>query len=125
MHMEEMRNEVLTIDPKIRHVSVYYNDEIYITIQKNVKSYFSEKETEKSLRQAVIRWSTRVCWAHKIGEPVFLITQYGKIYRITLPFKNGLLLASTELDVDIIKLVDVISKIAKKYELLITNQSNF
>lgn len=50
---------------------------------------------------------TRKKLGFKIGEPKFAMAQYDKINRITIPLGNeGIILVTTELDVDIGKIVD-------------------
>ena len=49
---------------------------------------------------------------YRIGNPKYAMAKYGKINRITIPFgDDGLILVTTELDVEIEKLVDAIIKI--------------
>jgi hypothetical protein len=42
----------------------------------------------------------------KIGAPKFAMAQYGKIKQITIPLDDGVILLTTELDVDINELAD-------------------
>jgi len=56
---EKICNDILNISNKIRYVGVYDAGEFYHKMQKGVKSYLTNEETELSLSQAVYRWSTR------------------------------------------------------------------
>ena len=48
----------------------------------------------------------------KIGEPKFAMAQYEKINRITIPLgEDGLILVTTEIDMEIQKLVEEVIKI--------------
>ena len=52
----------------------------------------------------------------KIGEPRFAMAQYGKVNRITIPLDNdGLILITTEIDVDIIQLVDNVIEVRDSF----------
>ena len=45
--------------------------------------------------------------ADKIGTPIFALAKYEKIYRITIPIGGaGLILITTELDVNVNEIVD-------------------
>jgi len=116
MEYEKICNEILECDKKIRYVGVYDYGELYDKMRPGLKSHLSREETELTLSQAIYRWSTRKKTAGKIGNPIFALAKYGKIYRITIPIGGaGLILISTELDTDVIKIVDKILEIKKKY----------
>jgi hypothetical protein len=52
----------------------------------------------------------------KIGDPKFAMAQYGKINRITIPLENdGVILVTTEIGIDINKLVTGIIQIRNKF----------
>ena len=116
MEYEKICNEILECDKKIRYVGVYDYGELYDKMRPGLKSHLSREETELTLSQAIYRWSTRKKTAEKIGNPIFALAKYEKIYRITIPIGGaGLILISTELDADVIKIVDKVLEIKKKY----------
>ena len=116
MEYEEICDEVLECDKKIRYVGVYDYGELYDKMRPGLKSYLSKVETELSLSQAIFRWSTRKKTADKIGKPIFALAKYEKIYRLTVSIGGaGLILVSTELDSDILEIIDKILKISKNY----------
>jgi hypothetical protein len=116
MEYRKICDEILECDKKIRYVGVYDYGELYDKMRSGLKSHLSREETELSLSQAIYRWSTRKKTAGKIGNPIFALAKYEKIYRITIPTKGaGLILISTELDADIIGIVDKILEIKNKY----------
>ena len=52
----------------------------------------------------------------KIGEPKFAMAQYGKVVRITISCGDrGVILVTTELDVDVNELVDRIIEIRTRF----------
>lgn len=118
MDYEKICNEILNADKKIRYVGVYDYGELYDKKRKELKSYLTKEETETSLSQAVYRWSTRKKTSKKIGKPIFSLSKYEKVYRITLPIGGaGLILVSTDLDADINKITDKILEIISSFEV--------
>jgi hypothetical protein len=116
MENEKICDEILECDKNIRYVGIYDYGELYDKMRSGVKNHLSREETELSLSQAVYRWSTRKKTAERIGKAIFALAKYEKIYRVTIPIGGaGLILISTELDADIIKIVDKILKIKNKY----------
>ena len=116
MEYEKICDDILECDKKIRYVGVYDYGELYDKTREGLQSHLSREETELSLSQAVYRWSTRKKTSEKIGKPVFALAKYEKIFRITIPIGGaGLILISTELDADVIEIVDKIIKIKNKY----------
>ncbi|WP_179371502.1 hypothetical protein [Nitrosopumilus ureiphilus] len=116
MEYDKICDEILECDGKIRYVGIYDYGELYDKMKQGLKSHLSREETEISLSQAVYRWSTRKKTSEKIGRPIFALAKYEKIFRITIPIGGaGLILISTELDVDVNEIVDKILKIKNKY----------
>lgn len=116
MEYKKICDEILECDERIRYVGVYDYGELYDKMRTGIKSHLSKEETELSLSQAVYRWSTRKKTAEKIGKPVFALAKYEKIYRITIPSTGaGLILISTELDTNVIEIVDKALEIKNKY----------
>ncbi|QLH07624.1 hypothetical protein C5F50_11500 [Nitrosopumilus ureiphilus] len=116
LEYDKICDEILECDGKIRYVGIYDYGELYDKMKQGLKSHLSREETEISLSQAVYRWSTRKKTSEKIGRPIFALAKYEKIFRITIPIGGaGLILISTELDVDVNEIVDKILKIKNKY----------
>lgn len=119
MDYEKICDDILKCEEKIRYVGIYDYGELYDKMRPGVKSYLSREETEVSLSHAVYRWSTRKKISDKIGKPVFALAKYEKIFRVTIPIGGaGLILISTESDVDVVQIVDKILKIINNVENL-------
>ena len=118
MDREQFCNEILKIDDKIRFTAIYDEGEFYHKMREGVKPYLTTEETENSLADAVYRWSSRKKIGPKLGEPVYAMTKYGKVYRITIPAgKAGLILVSTELNVNVGEIMEkVIETRDKNYQ---------
>ena len=74
-------------------------------MRKDITSYLSEEQTEQSLKQALDRWKGRIQYSKQIGFPVYSVTKYQMVYRVTMPFEDGILAFSTEPDIDIESLI--------------------
>jgi len=104
---ENFLDEILKISSKIRYAGIYDEGKFHHKTQKEVKSYLTEEETETNLSQVVYRWSTRKKMGSKIGKPIFSMTKYEKVYRLTFPLNGaGLILVSIELELDPLDIVD-------------------
>ena len=99
-------DEVLRLDQNIRFVAIH-DGQFKAKYRIDTKGYFEEGEIKSSLSEAQSRWDSRKKLSFKIGEPKFAMARYGKINRITIPLGNeGVILVTTELGVNIDKLVD-------------------
>ncbi len=99
-------DEVLSLDKNIRFVAIH-DGQFKAKYRTETIGYFKEEEIKSSLSEAQRRWDSRKKLGFKIGEPKFAMAQYDKINRITVPLGNeGVILVTTELDVDIGKIVD-------------------
>lgn len=117
LEYEKICDAILECDKKIRYVGIYDFGELTDKTRPGLKSYLTKEETEMSLSQAVYRWSTRKKTNEKIGKPIFALAKYEKIYRITMSIKGaGLILVSTELDININEMVEKVLKIKNKFE---------
>jgi len=113
---ESLCDDILVIDPKIRFAGIYDRGDLYTKMQKGLESYLTLEETKMSVRQAFIRWKTRETYAPKTGNPIFVLGEYEKIYRITIPFGNdGLILVSMEKDIQPSEIAQKVIELQKKY----------
>ncbi|MEK6957088.1 MAG: hypothetical protein AABW74_04200 [Thermoproteota archaeon] len=109
---DEFCDKILRLDKKIRFVGIYDAPRVYGKMQEGLTAYLSPFETETSLNQALYRWKARLKFQQKIGAPVFALTKYEKVYRVTMIFEGEKILCfSTESDVDIMGLIDNVMKL--------------
>jgi hypothetical protein len=87
----------MKIDPKVRFatVSSMNGKIIYTGHRKGVKNLLTPKESRTSLRQAVTIWRMRNKLASKIGRGKYVLAEYGRIKRITVPIGKKYLLYVT------------------------------
>ena len=111
----EFLDEVLKVDQNIRLTAIH-DGQFKAKYQKGIEGYFDKEEIKSSLIEAQNRWDLRKKKSFKIGAPKFAMAQYGKIIRITIPLGNeGVILVTTELGVDVNKLVEEIIEIRTKF----------
>lgn len=118
MDYSKICSEILKINPKIRFAGVYdtINGEVYNKVQDGVKILFTKEQSKTSMIKAYGRWKSRRHLKEIIGEPVYTMTKYTKINRITMPCgENGLLMISTEVDLEPHEIINDILKIEEKF----------
>ncbi len=111
----EFFDEVLKLDQNIRLTAIH-DGRFKAKYQNGIDGYFDREEIKSSLIEAQNRWDLRKKMSFKIGAPKFAMAQYGKIIRITIPLGNeGVILVTTELGMDVNKLVEEIIEIRTKF----------
>ena len=111
----EFFDEVLQLDQNIRLTAIH-DGRFKAKYQNGVDGYFEEEEIKSSLIEAQNRRDFRKKLSFKIGAPKFAMAQYGKVNRITIPLgQEGVILLTTELDVNVKKLVDSVIEIRTKF----------
>ena len=101
MSLEKIFDEIFNIDINIRYIGIYRNGKLYGKVRKGLKTYLNEEETKRSIDQAVRRWEERKEWESKIGRPIYTLTMYSKVKRITIQIaENLILLMSTDIESD-------------------------
>ena len=106
--------DIINIDPKIRLVTLCdTNGKImYLRHRQGVTNLLSNEESKKSLELAMNAWKTRSELAPKIGKGKYVLAEYEKIKRITMPFGNDLLLyLTTEVEADHSNILNRIRKL--------------
>jgi len=109
-------DEILGLDQKIKYAAIY-DGKYHAKFKDEVKGFFKEEQIKLSFSETKKQWAFRKQMDFKIGEPRFTMAQYGKINRITFPIgKEGVIVVSTELHMDVNKLVDNIIEIRQAFE---------
>ena len=110
--------EILKINPKVRYAGVYntFSGDVYEKSAKEIERLFTKEQTKKSLTQAYMRWKTRESFSDISGKPIFTMTKYEKINRMTMPCgKNAILMVSMQSDLDPQQIIGNISSLIEKY----------
>jgi hypothetical protein len=106
--------DIINIDPKIRLVTICdANGQImYSRHREGVQNLLSKEESKKSLELAMTSWKVRGELADKIGRGRYVLAEYEKIKRLTMPFGDELLLyITTEVEADHSMIYDNIRKL--------------
>ena len=93
--------DIMNLDPKIRLVTICDHNGItmYSNHREGVKNLLSPQESKKSLVLAINAWKIRNELANKIGKGKYVLAEYEKIKRITMPLGDKhLLYVTTEVD---------------------------
>ncbi len=102
-------DQIMNIDPQIRFATIAnINGEIeYTGHREGVTNVLSSDESKKSLQRAIDSWNARNDLSDKIGEGKYVLAEYAKIKRITIPMgKEHLIYLTTDVKADHTKIID-------------------
>jgi hypothetical protein len=114
MNYQGIHSEIMKLDPNIRLVTIcdLGGKIMFSDHRPGVSNLLSPDESKKSLEMAVNAWKSRTELASKIGKGKYVLAEYEKIKRITMPFGEGhLLYITTEPEADHAKIISEIAKI--------------
>jgi hypothetical protein len=107
MDYRKIYQDIMKLDPKIRLVTICDIDGrvMYSEHREGVRNLLTPQESKKSLELAINAWKTRSELATKIGKGKYVLAEYEKIKRITMPLghdidDNHLLYITTEPEAD-------------------------
>src|SRR2546422_4953042 len=95
--------DIMNIDPKIRLVTICDTNGniIFYRHRQGVQNLLTKDESKKSLEMAMAAWKVRSERSDKIGKGMYVLAEYEKIKRITMPFGDDFLLyLTTEVEAD-------------------------
>jgi hypothetical protein len=107
-------NDIVNIDPNIRLVTICDSDgkTMYSRHRQGVENLLTPEETKKSLEMAMTGWKVRSGLSHKIGKGKYVVAEYEKIKRITMPFGDDYLLyLTTEVQANHLNIINRIRKL--------------
>ncbi len=105
----------MSIDPEIRLVTIcdINGKMMYSDYREGTENLLSPEESKKSLKLAIDAWRTRSRLAPKIGRGKYVLVEYEKVKRITMPLgKNHLLYVTTEVGADHSSVIGKIGELA-------------
>src|SRR5918992_4944550 len=103
MDYQKLQVDIMNIDSKIRLVTICdINGKVMSSDHRQgVKNLLSPEESKESLELAVNSWKIRSKLTSKIGKGKYVLAEYEKIKRITMPLgDNHLLYVTTEPEAD-------------------------
>ena len=115
MNYENLGKTIMNMDPGVRFVTIFdTNDKkmLYSEHKPGVTNLLSKEESQESLQLAINAWKTRSKLEPKIGKGKYVLAEYEKIKRITIPLdENHLLYITTEVGCDALNLIDKVKKL--------------
>jgi len=112
MDYKRIYDDVMNSDPKIRLVTICDSNGkiMHSEHREGVQNLLSPEESKKSLELAVNSWKTRTTLAPKIGKGKYVLAEYEKIKRITMPLgdEQHLLYITTEPDADHSRIIETV-----------------
>ena len=115
MNYSEIGKNIMGIDPNVRFVTIFDTKEekpVFSEHKSGVTNLLSKDESKESLQLAINAWKTRSKLAPKIGKGKYVLAEYEKIKRITMPLDdNHLLYITTEVGCDALNLIDKVKKL--------------
>jgi len=112
MDYRKLYQDIMNLDPKIRLVTICdINGRVmYSEHREGVRNLLTPEESKRSLELAVNAWKRRGELATKIGNGKYVLAEYEKIKRITMPLghdndDNHLLYITTEPEADHLNII--------------------
>ena len=118
MDYNSLNRDILKLNSKIRYAGIYQtgNIQIWEKIQTGITRYFDKEKTNDTLIHAYMRWRTRQNDSPIIGQPLYSITKYAKINRLTIPVnRKALLMVKSEPELELHEIINDITDLIKKY----------
>jgi hypothetical protein len=110
MDYKRIYDDIMNTDPKIRLVTICDSNGkiMHSEHREGVQNLLSVEESKKSLELAVNSWKTRNTLAPKIGKGKYVLAEYEKIKRITMPLgdEQHLLYLTTEPEADHSRIIE-------------------
>ena len=118
MDYQKIGKNILSGDPGVRFVTIFdtkSDKPVFSQHKPGVVNLLSGKESKQSLKLAINAWKKRAKLEPKIGKGKFVLAEYEKIKRITIPMdKNHLLYVTTEANCNALNLIAKIKTIQNK-----------
>src|ERR687889_919078 len=114
MDYKKVYEDVMNLDPNIRLVTICDLDGKikHSDHRQGVKNLLTPEESKESLELAVNSWKIRSKLAPKIGKGKYVLAEYEKMKRITMPLdSNHILYITTEIEADDRGIIDKIRRL--------------
>jgi len=113
MNVDTLATKILKSSKSIRYVTIAsLNGKVLISAhKKTVKTALSKAESRQSLQMAARSWKQRRTLAKKIGRCKYVIAEYDRVKRITLPAgKNHLIYITTDPKANVTSMINKVRK---------------
>jgi hypothetical protein len=115
MNYQKLYQDILSLDRNIRMVTICDTNGkvIYSDHRPGVTNLLTPDESKKSLEMAVNAWKSRSQLATKIGRGKYVLAEYEKIKRITMPLgERHIVYVTTELQANHDNIISGITRLA-------------
>ena len=119
MNYQKLYQDILSLDRNIRMVTLCDIDGkiIYSDHRPGVTNLLTPDESKRSLEMAVNAWKSRSQLAPKIGKGKYVLAEYEKIKRITMPLGDRhLVYVTTELQANHDNIISQITKLGSRLD---------
>src|SRR5437762_584748 len=109
MEYQRIHQDIMNLDQQIRLVTIcdISGKIIFSDHRSGVKNLLSPEESKRSLEMAVNAWKERSKLSSKIGRGKYVLAEYEKIKRITMPLGDeNLLYITTEPEADHSRIIE-------------------
>jgi hypothetical protein len=106
--------DIINIDPNIRMVTICdsQGNTMYSRHGEGVTNLLTAEESKKSIEMAMTGWKVRSELSNKIGRGRYVVAEYERIKRITMPFgEDYLLYLTTEPQANHLNIINRIRKL--------------
>ena len=103
MDYKKIYEDIMNFDSKIRLVTICDLDGkiMHSGHRQGVTNLLTPEESKKSLELAIKAWKTRSELAPKIGKGKYVLAEYEKLKRITMPLgEDNILYITTEVEAE-------------------------
>lgn len=115
MDYKKIYEDIMNFEPKIRLVTICDLDGkiMHSGHRQGVTNLLTPEESKKSLELAINAWKTRGKLAPKIGKGKYVLAEYEKLKRITMPLGDGhILYITTEVEADDRGIIDRVRRLS-------------
>jgi hypothetical protein len=119
MNYQKLYQDILDLDRNIRMVTICDTDGkiMYSDHRPGVTNLLTTDESRRSLEMAVNAWKSRSQLSQKIGRGKYVLAEYEKIKRITMPFGDShLVYVTTELQANHDNIISGITSLASSLD---------
>jgi hypothetical protein len=119
MNYQKLYQDIMSLDRNIRMVTICDTDGkiMYSDHRPGVTNLLTPDESRKSLEMAVNAWKSRSQLAPKIGKGKYVLAEYEKIKRITMPFgEKHLVYVTTELQANHDNIISQITRLGSSVD---------
>jgi len=111
MDYNRLCKDILGLDTKVRFAGDVTGEIRFGGQREGIKNLLTPEETKLSNIQAMAEWALRNSLSTKVGISKYAMTEYEKIKRITFLLDlDHLLLVTTEVDIEHMKVIESIIK---------------